>query len=105
MEEKLRWKTAAFGCCRAKSQTLWAELSESTARLAGCVNKGADFFFFLSLAVSLSSAYLTKRWKLLLTGHWVTAVLLCPLDSEGGQGLSIPKWSLTHSPPKRSSFL
>lgn len=34
MEEKLRWKTASFRCCRAKSQTLWAELPKSMARLA-----------------------------------------------------------------------
>lgn len=102
-EKRLLSKTASLGCCRAKSLSPWLGLQ---AGLAGCANKGADsFFLFLPLAGLLTSALLTKSCKLLLTGHWVTAVLLCPLGSEGAQGLPIPKWPLIQSSPKRSSFL
>lgn len=101
-EKRLLSKTVSLGYCRAKSLSPWLGLQ---AGLAGCANKGADSFLFLPLAGPLTSALLTKWWKLLLTGHWVTAVLLCPLGSEGAQGLLIPKWPLIQSSPKRSSFL
>lgn len=54
--------------CELRCLSPWLGLQ---AWLAGCANKGADSFLFLPLAGPLTSALLTKWWKLLLIGHWV----------------------------------
>lgn len=38
-------------------------------------------------------------------GHWVSAMLRCPQGRKGTQGLPIPLWPWTHSPPNGGFLL